>query len=269
MYKVRIETLMIEASRINNKRVTDNIHNITGVTLDLKKSVYHYILNGNMESMKVDEWITTYQSDKYEVSRRGEVRSKKRGSILKPSYSPYANINLAGKRASIHKIVMLSFMGLDTCEERNEINHIDLNKRNNTLGNLEWCTRQENLKHYWEESGRLVPYRDMVGKKFEGGKDGAFEVLNIVESNNSQTKFHIRFVNSGNEKNIIKLSLDTGNPIDNFYKITKPSGEVVIVRSLTTFNDEVNSSRLSDIMHGKLKEWNGWKVCRANNQIAK
>lgn len=269
MYKVKIGTLMIEAMRVNNKRVTDNIFNITGVTLDLKKSMYNYILNGNMESMKVDEWITTYQSDKYEVNRNGEVRSKKRGIILKPSYSPYANINLAGKRVSVHKVVMLSFIGVDACEERNEINHIDLNKRNNTLVNLEWCSRKENLKHYWEESGRLVPYRDMVGKKFEGGKDGAFEVLNIVDSNNSYTKFHIKFVNSGNEKNIIKSTLDTGKPADNFYEITKPTGEVVIVRSLTTFNDEVNSSRLSDIMHGKLKEWNGWKAKRATNQIAK
>lgn len=50
------------------------------------------------------------------------------------------------KRYFVHRLVILTFK-----EESNlEVNHIDGNKINNKLDNLEYCTRSENQKHAYK-----------------------------------------------------------------------------------------------------------------------
>ena len=46
---------------------------------------------------------------------------------------------------SIHRLVALTF--IENEENKPEVNHIDGNKLNNHISNLEWCTTQENLEH--------------------------------------------------------------------------------------------------------------------------
>lgn len=45
----------------------------------------------------------------------------------------------------MHRIVAKTFYDADTT--RMDVNHIDGDKSNNSLGNLEWCTRKENIRH--------------------------------------------------------------------------------------------------------------------------
>ena len=46
----------------------------------------------------------------------------------------------------VHRLLMLVFMYNPNYKEL-QINHKDLNKQNNALSNLEWCTPQENITH--------------------------------------------------------------------------------------------------------------------------
>lgn len=48
----------------------------------------------------------------------------------------------------VHRLVMETFSEID--EDRPNINHIDGDKSNNSLDNLEWCTQYENIHHAWE-----------------------------------------------------------------------------------------------------------------------
>jgi DNA-binding NarL/FixJ family response regulator len=86
----------------------------------------------------------------YEVSRCGVVRHKKRRRILKqwPVFG-YLNVTVAQNRKQckrrVHRLVAEVF--LPNPENKPFINHIDGNKLNNALSNLEWCTNQENLTH--------------------------------------------------------------------------------------------------------------------------
>ena len=46
------------------------------------------------------------------------------------------------------------------CEQ---VNHKDLNKLNNILSNLEWCTRSENNKHSYDNGERKRIYGSDIG----------------------------------------------------------------------------------------------------------
>lgn len=46
----------------------------------------------------------------------------------------------------VHRLVMMAFNPVENMDEL-EVNHIDGNKKNNKLENLEWCTASENQIH--------------------------------------------------------------------------------------------------------------------------
>jgi hypothetical protein len=88
----------------------------------------------------------------YEVNENGEVWSRITNRFLKPHVSSkdgYLRVVLRkdGRSYSrtIHRIVAETF--LPNSDVLPCINHIDENKRNNHLSNLEWCTHQENMNH--------------------------------------------------------------------------------------------------------------------------
>ena len=46
----------------------------------------------------------------------------------------------------VHRLVAQSF--IPNPERKAEVNHMDMNKENNNIFNLEWMSRQENARHY-------------------------------------------------------------------------------------------------------------------------
>lgn len=81
---------------------------------------------------------------------------------MKPSKNPrgYLITNImmpdgSTKGISIHGAVAKSFLGDKTIEGL-EVNHIDGNKENNRLDNLEWVTRSENMKHSVDVLGEHI-----------------------------------------------------------------------------------------------------------------
>ena len=96
-------------------------------------------------------WVNAYNyEDFYEVSNLGNVRNKITKKILIGSYNNYgyhqftASINGKYKTISTHRLIMNSFYGL---HQDMQVNHINCDKKDNRLCNLEWCTPKENIKH--------------------------------------------------------------------------------------------------------------------------
>lgn len=101
-----------------------------------------------------EKWITIKHNKNYEVSNEGNVRNKNTKRVLKPAISNkgYYLVALSDKGKShtytIHKLVMEHF---NRCAfDREVINHIDCNKLNNNINNLEYVTQKENCIKAWE-----------------------------------------------------------------------------------------------------------------------
>ena len=87
----------------------------------------------------------------YEVSSSGLVRNIKTGRILRQNESKggYRTVLLCSpnctKRFLVHRLVATAF--IPNPKGLPEVNHKDGIKENNTVDNLEWCTKSENQQH--------------------------------------------------------------------------------------------------------------------------
>lgn len=115
-----------------------------------------------IETNKNEQWKSAVGYEQYlEVSTLGRVRRishsfvkrngricKVKSCILKPNHSRkgYLLVNVkGGKLVSLHRLVAMAF--IPNPKNLPEINHIDENKENNKISNLEWCTHKENSQH--------------------------------------------------------------------------------------------------------------------------
>ena len=89
----------------------------------------------------------------YYVDENGNVWSEFSCKILvtftdKDGYKRVRLTLKEGKRRNfpVHRLVLMMFSPIDDMETL-QVNHIDGNKGNNSITNLEWCTAQENITH--------------------------------------------------------------------------------------------------------------------------
>lgn len=98
--------------------------------------------------------------NRYEVSNFGNVYSIKRNKLLvqTPSYQDYRGYNqvcLFGEDQKkhtklVHKLVAEAF--IPNPNNLPQINHINGNKFDNRVDNLEWCTASYNTKHAYDNN---------------------------------------------------------------------------------------------------------------------
>lgn len=98
-------------------------------------------------------WKTINSFPNYEVSNVGSVRNTKTGNMLKvaTNNSGYKLVCLSHKNKKqtgyIHRLVAEAFINTNLDTRTSVVNHIDGNKSNNTIKNLEWATYTDNAMH--------------------------------------------------------------------------------------------------------------------------
>jgi hypothetical protein len=121
----------------------------------------------------------------YIISADGHVF--KNGRELKQHHrNGYCRVTLRNKHFSVHRLVAEAY--LDKPADATEVNHIDGNKNNNNVSNLEWCTRQQNIDHRMKNNLHGKP---AVGIGFKGK---VFTILEEAEPTYGKTGKPIRKV---------------------------------------------------------------------------
>lgn len=114
----------------------------------------------------MEEWRTIPMFPKYEVSNLGRIRNKRTERVLKTSISNWGYVRAPVRSenkscyCSVHRAVASAFIPNTDSVHKTQVNHINCDKTDNRVENLEWTSPVENMAHAYAHD--LVP---IVGRK--------------------------------------------------------------------------------------------------------
>lgn len=164
-------------------------------------------------------WMKIRDFSNYEVSNTGMVRNIKSGLVLKHKHAGagYSQVSLGAKNYRyIHRLVAQHF--ISNPDNLPYVNHLDGNKSNNSISNLQWCTAKQNSRHAYEVGllNNTACVNPVSGHKHHRSKP----VVMSSDTNHIQITY----------ENIRKASKETG----------------------------IDYSTIHGAIHGKFKQAGGW-----------
>ena len=120
--------------------------------------------------LNIERWKYNPTFELY-VSNMGHIRNKSKADIApKIMQNGYVVVYVYGSLNQymlLHRVVMLTWKPTPEAEKLT-VDHLDHNKRNNALSNLEWVTEEENLRRAHDDYvGNICVYNNILGCKHE------------------------------------------------------------------------------------------------------
>ena len=122
----------------------------------------------------------------YSVSTDGQVYTYKYKKILKPRRKRgYLNVSLSKnkkrKEFKVHRLVATAF--IPNTNNKEQVNHIDGDKNNNEVTNLEWVTQSENITHSYG-----LGLHSTTKKPYKMTEDKISHLKSMLEANTTLKK---------------------------------------------------------------------------------
>lgn len=155
------------------------------------------------------------ENTNFSISNYGNVKNNKTGKILQQQVNRrgYCVVRVSVRKSKtcciketfrIHRLVAQYF--IPNPEDKPQVNHIDGDKLNNNVSNLEWVTNKENAKHaiengLWEnvfkasQQSNEKRKRKIMAKNIETGEISYFD--SIAEAERAFNTRHITDVLKG------------------------------------------------------------------------
>lgn len=127
-----------------------------------------------------EEWKICDECDNYLISNQGKARRIDSNRTLKPTnVDGYLQVKLSknGKVLSRKLHILVGRLFISNPENKKSINHINCNKSDNRIENLEWVTQKENIQHAWK-NGLM---NSKIGNNNSNTKIKEEEILAIKE----------------------------------------------------------------------------------------
>ena len=143
----------------------------------------------------------------YQVSNFGNVKNNDSGNILTPSPTKknYLRVCLKyqGKHKTfkVHRLVAQAF--IPNPNNYNEINHINRNRADNRVENLEWTTHVKNMLGAYKKGKRNIRYKGTgVALYINGKKIKEYKSISLASEETKISSHVIRYLINPKNKHI-------------------------------------------------------------------
>ncbi len=196
----------------------------------------------------------------YEVSDDGQVRNRTTKRVLKQQTSKdnyktvSLSINKKQKNMRVHRLVALTY--IENPDNKNIVNHIDGNRQNNLVSNLEWVTYSENTQHAIR-IGLMLPTREKQVDQFDmnGNKIATYKSITDAANitNTSPNKISDCCNLKRNSTNLFQWRFHS----DGYQSLPKSEIPKTTRKRVARCDKDGNILQIYDSLHQAAKDVNG------------
>lgn len=156
-------------------------------------------------TLNIEKW--KYNKEfKIFVSNKGKFKSKEKENLpIKINKSGYIMVDTPVGIKAAHRLVMLTWKPIPNAEDLT-VDHLDHNKRDNSVENLEWVTKEENVQRAIDDKvdrldrQPIIINSNKIFKDIDAAADYMIKRRKI--QNNEQVKSSVRanIINAINKK---------------------------------------------------------------------